>query len=408
MQRLRSWSFWLLGAITLGILQSQPEISAAIAEGALDYTEYAGPLWIKGLKDVFVVALWIYLVSALRDPFPASVRRPIMLCYAITAAAAVLSAVTFGPLLSLAGVRWILPLFVVLELRRLSGVRVNPRAITLLLLGLMAIAVGLQILRTFYFPPIWGERWGLSARPPAYFLLPNTNAFFAALAAAIVVDLNGRKHRWSIVALVLATVSAALSQSGGGVLSCGVLWLYMLIGRIWLVLPLIALVGSLFLSVAPSLLGREDFVDVSGGERLDKLSVAAKELTGPGAFGAYTNAGFMLIMTSATTAAGEREAIISDSFYVSVIGNFGLLAFPFFVALVIGLRRAEKYSLRWMRRPLGHATLLCVTLFGFSTVVSEVFPMIIMFGAGLWMKSGAATVAVPSRQTRIQPNPVHE
>jgi hypothetical protein len=386
MLRLRSWSLWLLLAIAIGIFQSQPEIAEAIAEGGIDYAEYAGPLWIKALKDIFTLALWMYLLVAVRDPFPARVRRLVAWCYAIVAIAATLSAIHFGALLMLAGLRWIIPLFVLIEMRRLCGVAFNERRLVMFLLALLGIGIALQIARTFYFPPIWGERWGLSARPPAYFLLPNTNAFFATACAAITMDITGRKHRWAMIALVLSTASATLSQSGGGMMACCVLWLFMILRRAVLVLPVLAIVGTLFLSIAPTLLGRDNFVDVSGGERVDKLSIAAGELAGTGAFGAYTNTGFMLLVTNATSTPGEREAIISDSFYASLLGNFGVLSIPFTVALLVALRQAEREIRRSEGTSLGYASLLCLATFGFSTVVSEAFPMVIMLGAGIWMR----------------------
>lgn len=377
----------MLAAIAIGIFQSQPEISGAIAEGGIDYAEYAGPLWIKALKDVFTIALWLYLLIAVRDPFPARVRRAVAFCYLVTAVAATLSALQFGTLLMLAGLRWILPLFVLLEMRRLHNVPFDARRLVIVLLTLLAVAIALQVARSFYFPPIWGERWGLSARPPAYFLLPNTNALFATVCAGIVMDVMGRKHPWTVLALLMATFSAALSQSGGGLLACCVLWLFMMFRRMLLVLPLIVVVGMMFLSVAPSLLGRENFVETSGGERVEKLSIAASELAGPGAFGAYTNAGFMLLATNATSAAGQPEAIISDSFYVSLLGNFGLLTIPFTVALFAALQRANCTTRRLDGASLGQASLLCFLTFGFSTVVSEAFPMIIMLGAGIWIRA---------------------
>ena len=380
------WSFWLFSAIAIGIWQSQPEISAAIEEGGIDYAIYLGPIWIKLVKDAFVVGLWLYLVLAVKDPFPASVRRAVVWTYAITSVGFLLACLWLSPLLALAGVRWIIAVFVLIELRRLYGRPIDAKLVTVGLLSLLLVHVGLQCARLFYFPPMWGEVWGLAARVPGFFLLPNTNAMFAVGCAAVLIDLLGRTHKFARLAMLLATFSAVLSQSAGGLMACIVLLAFMYFRRITYAGPLVLVVGAVVLASATSVLGRTDFLEVSGGDRIGKLAMAAGELTGLGAFGAYTNTGFMLVLAGDAGGASGREPVISDSFYVSLIGNFGLLVIPLSLLFWTVLARASRH-LRKHRLRLGMASLLCLGTFGFSTVVSEAFPMTVMLSIGAWLGS---------------------
>jgi hypothetical protein len=382
------WAFWLFFAVFIGIWQSYPDISTAIEEGGIDYTIYLGPIWIKLIKDAFVVLLWLYLVLAVRDPFPPAVRRAVAWCYLIVILSFALACFWLTPLLAFAGLRWIIAVFVFLELRRLCGRSVNRQMIVTGLLTLLAIHLALQGLRLFTFPPVWGERWGLAARAPGFFLLPNTSALFATACAALVIDLKGRTHQLSRLSLVLATISALLSQSAGGLLACFVLMVYLQFRRLVFAAPVVIAMVVLFLAASSTLLGREDFLEYSGGERIDKLSTAAEELTGLGAFGAYTNTGFMLILAGDTAGGGGREPVISDSFYVSLIGNFGMLIVPLLVFFWMAMARSSKQLRNW-GLGLGRASLLCLATFGFSTVVSEAFPMTIMLSIGAWMGAKA-------------------
>lgn len=381
--RRAGWGLLLLAATTIGILQAQPEISSAIEEGGIDYTIYLGPVWVKLVKDVFVVALWMYLVLRLRDPFPSGVRRAVAGCYVLTAICFVVSAWVMGPLIALSGLRWIIAVFVFLELRRLYGSRPGMRGTGTVLLILLIVNLWLQLVRLAYFPPVWGETWGLPARVPGFFLLPNTNALFAMTCAALAIDLHGRRDRKAWLALGLAVISAVISQSVGGLLAGAVLMLYMLIGRVGRLLPVALLTTVLLLSVAADWLGREGFLEYSGGERIDKLATAASEVVGIGAFGAYTNTGFMLVMSEAVAGEAQRQPVISDSFYVSVLGNFGFLALPIVYLFTRALFRCHR-AVRRTGGSLGTASLLCLGMFGFSTVVSEVFPMALMLSIGVW------------------------
>jgi hypothetical protein len=382
----REQAYWLFTAVLLGIWQSQPEIAAALQEGGLDYTVYLGSLWIKLVKDAYLLTLWAYLVLWIKDPFPGSVRAACGWIYAVSGCAFVLAGVIASPLLALAGVRWILPLFLLLELRRLWGRPRAPGQIALALAVLLAVNLALQIARMFYFPPIWGERWGLVARAPGLFLLPNTNALFVTACAAISIDLVGKRHFLSRVALALALVATLLSQSAGGLIACLVLAAHMVFRRMSFLLPTVGVAASLFLLTSTALLGREGFLEYSGGERIEKLLSSVGELLGPGSFGAYTNAGFMLAAADTSGSLGNTTAVISDSFYVSAIGNFGAFVIPVAALLWLALRQSARHMRRRGQR-IGMASLLCLGTFAFSTVVSEAFPMNVMLAAGVWMGS---------------------
>lgn len=371
---------WLLAAVlVVGAMQSAWDVVVLHRTGHIDLLSYQGPAVFKVMKDALVVgclALPAVLGLVAHRARVLTIESSLLLV-----AVALLAAVSFvanGPLVAVAGLRWFLPIALLLLLPARPP-SVDPRTAARMLHAALAINVSLQVVQLFVMPPVYGQVvFGLSARTPGVFLIPNTAAFFGCVCAAAVLGLE-RSLRLRLLALLLGSVSVLLTQSGTGLVAMAALWLLALGGRQTIGLAVIGMAAlPVLFGSLESVTGREDYLKLSGGERIrvliDVILPVSFDLDG---FGLYTNTASLLLDRARTTPEGTVIAI--DSFVASFIGNFGLLALPAAVLLVRFAMRSPWLDWRALR-PL----LLTFLLFSFTTIVTEAFPMSVLLPLIVW------------------------
>jgi hypothetical protein len=368
----------ILVAVLLTPLFSAGEVYALLRglvhSQAIAYT----PTYIKGLKDLFLLLIaGVGILGVLLSGRVSRLAVPsaVLLLYVL---AVVIPSALVDPRMAAAGLRWILPVFLIFLLTRYVDEPFLRRLARLM--GVLLIAhVALQVLQLFFMARWYGvTAFGLAARVPGIFFIPSTAAFFSILSLFFGVAFL-RRGRLRTAVLFLAPASVVLTQSGSGMMVLAALGVLFALGptRTLVALPFAPVFAAALLMLLPRLTGRgDDYVQISGGTRVE---IFAEVLTRgewfPLLFGHATNTA--VVDAHSMAAAGEGEAlwIIADSTYASIVGNLGI---PGLVALIAS-------GILWMIVLLAHrrVDLYAFTgiyaLFGFTTIITEAYPMNLIF-----------------------------
>jgi hypothetical protein len=357
--------------LVITVINNYFEINHIMSGGVADLTKIHSPIIIKALKDLLFLflALTAIFLSAFKS-------RPI---FTIESALVLLTITILftisiyynGIVIALGGLRWASPIILFLLLRPFRNI-INFRSCAMVLSYFLIVNLFFQLWQLYSMPPIYGEIYpGISARVPGIFFIPNTTAFFASLCMAMSISFE-TSRKILIATIFSATMSCLLAQSGTGVMVVVVLLLYKAKLKFGLIVPLIALiiVPLLFINL-DILLGRVDYLSLSGGARVDIFFRIVGNSIDLDKFGIYTNVGNL--WASHLGGVIDNGGAI-DSYYASFIGNMGPMS-------VIVVPLIMFYILRDVGREWrGLMPLLIVYgLFSFTTIVSEAYPMNIIF-----------------------------
>lgn len=381
-------TIWIFPAILVAtLLQSYYDISEIFSGGDLAIYTYEGPIVYKIGKDI--IYLWIFFSILIfsrkihKTPFNVYLMAIIFLI----AILCIVSALLNGYFMAVIGLRWVMP-FILFLLMRDWATSINKKhAIQWLFYG-MTICIGAQIYQLFNMPPVFGEIFpGISARTPGIFLAPNSTAFFACSSAAYVMVLNRTNRMLRLYSVLLAFAISVLAQSGTGIIVSVVLF-------VWLILsnrPVLFWVTSFFVVCMMFLnlnkiTAREDYIELSGGGRLDALiSVATASAMSLANFGIFTN-------TANIQSVNPEQEIAVDSLVAAWIGNFGVFAVPIFVLTLCFVMFRMK-AVDWR---IAMPSVIVFLMFSLTTIVFEAFPMNIYIAMGIW---AAAITGAKSNQS---------
>lgn len=375
----------LVAILALGMLQSATDLFALFRTGYIDLLSYSGPAWLKAAKDALVLAGLV--LPSLIGIFAFRARvltRDSSLVLSIVAVAAGLSLVQNGPIIAAAGLRWFLPIALLFLLPAYPPA-VRPVTASRLLFAAMSLNFAAQCIEVFTMPPVYGQTWfGLSARTPGFFLVPNTAAFFASVCTAAMLAFEPKPGQRT-AALLVGTASCVLTQSGTGLVAIATLWLVIFGGGRRAGIALLGLIALPLLFIGlEGITGREDYLRLSGGERIrvfvDIVLPVALRVDG---FGVFTNTASLILDRANTAPDGTVVAI--DSFIGAFVGNFGAFAIPIAILTVRFAVRSK--SLDWRRMsPL----LIVYGLFACTTIVTEAFPMSVLLPLLAWASAWEA------------------
>lgn len=369
----RSIRFLILVAVLLTPVFNIGEVVAllqgTVGFGVGGYT----PTSIKAIKDLLLLliaalGLLSFVVSGRTNRL--AVPFVVLLLYV---GAVVLLALAVDPRLPAAGLRWILPVFLIFLLVRHVDEGLL-RRIARILVPLLVVHFAAQLLQLLFMSNWYGVTFfGLAARVPGIFFMPNSAGFFSVMCLYFAVFHLplGKSRR---MACIVAPASVFLTQSGTGLIVLLAFTLLLVLGvrKAVLLLPAGPLLGIAMLFLLPLLTGRGgDYVAISGGTRLSIFAdLFSKGEWLPRAFGFATNTAVALSSGGSAGTAGGGS-IIADSTYASVLGNLGLLGIFMLLALGIGW---GVILLRDQRLDLYAATLI-FSLYGFTIIIMEAFPM---------------------------------
>ena len=335
------------------------------------------PTSIKAIKDLLllmIAALGVLSLAASGRTNRLAVPFLVLLLYVGAVALLVLPS---DLRLVAAGLRWILPVFLIFLLIRHVDDDLLVR-VARVLVFLLCVHVAAQLLQLLFMSNWYGVTFfGLAARVPGIFFMPNPAGFFAVVCLyfAIFHLPSGKLRR---IACVLAPISVFLTQSGTGLIVLLAFGVLLVLGarKAVLLIPAAPLLVLAMLAALPVLTGRgADYVAISGGTRLQIFANLLQEGEWlPLAFGFATNTAVAL-SSGPSGAMSGGGSIIADSTYASVLGNLGLLSIVMLLAL--GLSWGV-VLLRNQRLDLYAATLIFV-LYGFTIIITEAYPMSLLF-----------------------------
>ncbi|WP_147693331.1 hypothetical protein [Vogesella mureinivorans] len=375
---LWGWLFYTILLFTF--LQNYYDLQAIMDGGKLDLLNYEGPTFIKLLKDLIYITIFIVSLHyawkanvAIFSPLSFLIVLLIISCF-------VSSLLSNGVLLSIIGLRWCFP-FLIFLLARPFVESIDAESVAKILFLGVSFCFAAQIYQIFNMPPIYGEILGsIPARTPGIFLAPNSAAFFACSSCALVMSLSKRNKNIVMLTIILTCLISILAQSGTGIICSILLLIYHWMGRFSISFFVFA--GFIFLVMLlnlDSLTMREDYVSASGGNRLDVfLKMLTLAFTSFDGFGLYTNAA----MLNQSTA---KLDFVLDSLWASWLGNFGIYALPILFLTIMFYYQAVCSKTWHGRQPV----LLVFLLFSMTSIVFEAFPMNIYIVFGLWFAGGA-------------------
>lgn len=331
------------------------------------------PVYLKAGKDIISLALLGIAVVRLARSGRTNVLVFPFFAFALYIGAAVALAWATPPI-ALAGVRWSVPVFLMFLmydfvddglLRRLAAV----------LSALMLLQLGVQAAQLVFMSHWFGTNaFGLAARVPGFFLIPNTAAFFA-VTALFASHFYGQRGLVRSAVHAAVPVSIALTQSGTGL----IVWLLITTlfvlreRRAWLLVPIGCLAAVILMPVLGVLTGRgATYVAVSGGTRIAiLLNLLRHSEWLPTNFGYVTNTAVALVANRGIAVPGGTVPIIADSTYASIWGNLGeaggIFALVFICSWVLAAVCSYRLDL--------YVVTIVFLLFGATTVVFEAYPM---------------------------------
>lgn len=215
------------------------------------------------------------------------------------------------------GFRWLLPVISLFFISDVDNEKFTAQVSRLLFL-LLVLNFALQVAQLFFAVGWYGKNaWGLNARNPGFFLIPNTSAFYVCSSFFYLMFIGLFSNKFKMVILLVAGISVLLTLSMTGV-AC---FIFISIFYFYKpkvqnnILALFSLGGAFYF--IPGLFSSrgEGYLNQSGGTRidifLDKL-MESNFLTDK--FGTGTNTYVLL----------SEHAEILDSTYASLLVNLGL------------------------------------------------------------------------------------
>lgn len=367
------------------MFQNYFDLQSIMSGESLKLYEAQGPLILRASKDItylfIIIALLYYSYNNEQRDIGYSFSLLLIICLILF----VVSAGKHDWLTAALGLRWITPLLIFMLMKDWVRKYDGFRGVAWVYAG-MLICVGVQIYQLFNMPPVFGTIFGLSARTPGFFLAPNTASFFGCTCAVFVSVFGRGNFKHKAAGAVIAFAISALAQSGTGIVVSAFLLLHVFLARSQAIL--FFAVGLAFLWILPNLdalLSRDGFTALSGGGRIDRFNeIVSESAFSLNNFGYYTNAANL-----ADSMSQYRKAV--DSLIASFIGNFGALT-----ALVVTIITLFVFqNFKGTKIENISSTLFVFSVFAFSTIIFEAYPMNIILALSFW---GARNISLQSNE----------
>lgn len=368
-----AWFFPMLLLAT--IFQNYHDLSILMSEGSLFLFRYEGPVFYKMLKDIIYLMILAFIVfsSFAFERLPVDQLSVLLIVFIFAMVG--FSAIDNGLLVGVIGLRWAFPFLLFILMKDWVRLVDTNAAVRWLMIGLV-FCLTVQIHQLFFMPPVFGEIIpGISARTPGFFVAPNSTAFFACASAASVMVFVPSRLRLHIFSVILSIAVSSLAQSGTGMLASSMLALWILCGNRHSVFWIVALFGLILaLPNLDILTGRDSYVELSGGGRIDAFwKILDESAFSFSSLGLYTNTANLL-------SNHPEDGLAPDSLIASWVGNFGVFASAIFLLSML-------FVLHGMRRVDWNRAMPCVLVFfafSMTTIIFEAFPMNLYLALGVW------------------------
>ncbi|MCY9844238.1 hypothetical protein [Vibrio caribbeanicus] len=271
----------------------------------------------------------------------------------------------------LSGLRWVFPLYILIFLSAVNLFK-ERKNLEIIVYTLVFINFFSQIMQLALMPHWFGTSdFGISKRVMGIFMAPNTTAFFLCASISIIMYSKNFSFREKLLSFFIVMISIYFTKSGAGYVVLLIVTTLKLLDKKHLLPGVITIctLAIFLLYHLDSILGRENYLLLSGGDRLklvldiyDKIGVYSDE------FGQYTNTANL--MMSIFQPYLPLQA--TDSTFASVQGNLGYLGsflyFSFILYVFIYCVIKKNKS--------AFSLLFVFFLFGFTTIIFEVYPVI--------------------------------
>lgn len=275
-------------------------------------------------KDLgFLLIIFIAIVGSIYSKKIPRITPPF---YVLFLSIIGLSLLNGNLMLSVAGYRWILPIFLILAIYPYIDLDFI-KNLTKVLYYLMIVQVTLQILQMFFMPPIAGTNFlGLSARNTGFFVYPGPTGLFANVCLCFFEAF--KKFRFSTL-LVIISVILSMSSTGAFILFTLLFFIKFYHKRYFKLLCLLLPFFLFFIFInLDTITGRsKGDTMISGGTRFEILLESITNATLISTqFGTATNTAVSMKL---------EDAFIADSTYISLITNFGFIGFSIILFMLI-------------------------------------------------------------------------
>lgn len=362
----------VLGIFALTPIFTIQESLALIFGGLSSQIEIMTPLYIKLIKDLsFIVLIFLSTVYIFYSKKILKINLFIILYTVLL----LLIAYLFKDDLNiyLAGVRWIMPLILVFLLTPFITKDIIEK-IFYVGFYLFCLHFLLQIFQLFFAVHWFGvNRFGLSARNPGVFSMPNTSAFFTIMILFLSM-FYAKNLKLKNIIFTLAPISIFLTASGTGVtVYIAIVCLYLMRKKFFVLLPLFVIILFFIIPLTlEDLTGRLDVIEASFATRwIIFIELLKNSNFFSTSFGYATNTGILLSSFNKV----DYNAFIADSTYTSILSNLGLITFIFVIFFII-----ISAFLTWLNKDKELLIFITIfTLYSATIIVFEAYPMNLLF-----------------------------
>jgi hypothetical protein len=299
----------------------------------------------------------------------------------------ILNSISEPFLLILCGLRWFIPIILFVFIYDVVDIELVAHVYKAMKV-VFVIHVSLQVYELLYMSPMYGSTFGgFAARVPGLMSLSHAAALFTCIFYMLLEKFE--RARWGKkIMTILVFLSIIMVMSSTGVCVLGLLYLLGRYGNslnntkaLYVFLPVVVMALYMY---ADNITGREyGSSQMSLGTRV-ALGIDMFENAGivSNKFGCVTNGAIIMQQEGLLK---ETDFQWGDSFYNSVIGNLGIMAFLILILCIVktvlfSIIHNYTYLLRW------------VLLFAFcsvSTIITEIFPASLIIGviAAFFVKS---------------------
>ena len=285
----------------------------------------------------------------------------------------------------LCGMKWLIPMIGVVFFLPVVNEENRQRLLNAMFIILVSNLI-FQVFQVFFMHSWYGlwPRTHWAARPPGFFFIPSSAAFFVCSAILLMLSLQDKRRLWAL--LSLGFVSVFLTLSGTGFTVMLVILGVLLSGKLWQkTIPFIIPASYAITKILMPYFRGDSYFEISLGTRTDILSgvsgvsgvsvVSGVSGVSGVHFGSGTASAWLLKLNWGL----NTNPIMTDSFLAQIAVNLGNVAlFLYVLILALGAVAA------WLNdRPSAFLWMIALGMFSVTFPITESFPTFLIVAYGI-------------------------
>lgn len=324
MNCLSKYLVFLLGMLLLLLspLSQSYEVLKLYTGGIERHDALLTPVYLKIIKDLSLLTVTFYFFYKTLKSGASLIKTGAICITAIFIILSMILSLSKGHsiILSVLGLHWIIPLF----LFYFASETIEDNEWDLIIkiaTVIFIIHFILQLSQVFFSTGYYGSVWGVSARNPGIYIIPNTASLFSIFY--FLLCLKEKK----LILAILSIASTILTGSGTGIIVLLVVFSYRVFYKyrkyVYITSPIFMALSYLLLVSMFAFRGGGDYVNISLGTRFEYIYNAL--FFWPMNFGEGTNIALSLGLT-------EK---LMDSTYASILLNTGYVGFFAYILVLV-------------------------------------------------------------------------